>query len=49
MIRHANFQVEGGIDFNGAEVDPETGKLCVYKEMELDTLEKEPVLECRHT
>ena len=43
------FQVEGGIDFNGAELDPETGKFCVYKEMEVEALDKKPVLQCTHS
>ena len=41
-------EVLGGIDFSQAEFDPESGKRCVDKEIEVDTLTKKPVLECTH-
>lgn len=41
-------EVLGGIDFSQAEVDPESGKRCVDKEVEVDSLTKEPRLQCTH-
>merc|ERR1719309_1040030 len=41
-------EIEGGIDFSLAELDEETGKMCVVEEVEVDTLEKEPLLQCTH-
>merc|ERR1711962_977857 len=41
-------EIEGGIDFSLAELDEETGKMCVVEEVEVDTLEKEPILTCTH-
>ena len=41
-------EVLGGIDFSQAEVDPVSGKRCVDKEVEVDTLTKEPRLQCTH-
>ncbi len=41
-------QVQGGVDFSAAELDPDTGLMCVFKEIQVDTLEKEPILECTH-
>ena len=40
--------VQGGIDFSNAQIDPETGKRCVIKEETVESLEKEPILECNH-
>ena len=39
--------VPGGIDFSQG-VRKEDGRLCVMKEIEVDTLVKDPVLECTH-
>ena len=36
------------IDFSNAVFDEETGKRCVIKEEEVQSLEKEPILECTH-
>ena len=41
-------EVMGGIDFSQAEFDEESGKRCILKEVEVDTLNKEPILECTH-
>jgi len=41
-------EVQGGVDFSTAELDPSTGLMCVFKEIEVDSLEKEPILECTH-
>ena len=41
-------EVEGGVDFSQAKRDPESGKLCVLEEKEVDTLLKKPILECTH-
>ena len=40
--------VMGGIDFSQAEFDEESGKRCILKEVEVDSLNKEPILECTH-
>jgi len=40
--------VQGGVDFSGCEEDPETGLCCVDKEETVQTIEKEPILECTH-
>ena len=42
------FEVEGGVDFSLAKRDPESGKLCVLEEKEVDTMLKKPILECTH-
>ena len=36
------------MDFSQAKRDPESGKLCVLEEKEVDTLLKKPILECTH-
>ena len=41
-------EVMGGIDFSQAEFDEESGKRCILKEVEVDSLTKEPILECTH-
>jgi len=40
--------VSGGVDFSGCQEDPETGLCCVDKEETVQTIEKEPILECTH-
>jgi len=40
--------IQGGIDFSGCVEDPETGLCCVEKEEVIQTLEKDPILECTH-
>jgi len=40
--------VQGGIDFSGCQNDPETGLCCVEKEETVQTIEKDPILECTH-
>jgi len=37
-----------GVDFSNAIFDEESGKRCVIKEESISTLEKNPVLECKH-
>ncbi len=46
--RGASTGVTGGIDFSNAVFDQETGKRCVIKEDEVESIEKEPILECNH-
>ena len=41
-------QNTGVIDFSGATLDEETGRMCVIKEEEIQSLVKEPILECTH-
>ena len=41
-------KVQGGIDFSSAEFDEESGKMCILKEVEVDTLKKNPILQCTH-
>ena len=41
-------EVKGGIDFSSAEFDEESGKMCILKDVEVDTLKKEPILQCTH-
>ena len=41
-------EVEGGIDFTAAVFDEETGKRCILKEEQIDTVTKKPVMECTH-
>ena len=41
-------EVEGGIDFTNAEFDEESGKRCFMEEVEVDTITKQPVMECTH-
>jgi len=37
-----------GVDFSGCEEDPETGFCCVEKEECVNSLQKDPILECTH-
>ena len=39
--------VPGGVDFSNCQTD-ETGMCCVYKESTVQSIQKEPVLECNH-
>ena len=41
-------EVQGGIDFSNAEFDEESGKMCILKNVKVDTLKKEPILQCTH-
>ena len=40
--------VKGGIDFSNATFDEETGRQCIFTTEQVDTIEKEPILECTH-
>jgi len=40
--------VQGGIDFSNCQQDPETGLCCIDKEETVQTLQKDPILECTH-
>ena len=40
--------IQGGIDFSGCQQDPDTGLCCVEKEETVQTLQKDPILECTH-
>jgi len=42
------FSPKGGIDFDGCENDPDTGRCCITKEKQISTLKKDPILECTH-
>ena len=41
-------EVQGGIDFSEAKFDENSGKMCILKNVEVDTLDKEPLLQCTH-
>ena len=43
-----SFKPSGKINFDGCDVDPDTGLCCVLKEDKITTLEKDPILECTH-
>ncbi len=48
-LRRRGRQVQGAsVDFSNAVLDPESGKQCVLKEDEVESLQKEPILECQH-
>ena len=40
--------VEGGLDFSNAVFDEEMGKRCIVKQEEIETIERNPILECKH-
>ena len=40
--------VQGGLDFSDAVFDAELGKRCIVKEEKLETVERTPILECKH-
>ena len=40
--------IEGGLDFSNAVFDEEMGKRCIVKQEEIETVERNPVLECNH-
>ena len=40
--------IAGGLDFRTAVYDEETGKKCILKMEEMDTVEKVPILHCTH-
>ena len=42
------FDVPGGLDFSNAVFNEKLGKLCMEKEEEIESIEKNPVLECSH-
>ena len=41
-------KVQGGIDFTGCQNDPKTGFCCIEKDEEITSLQKDPILECKH-
>ena len=41
-------EVKGGVDFTDAVFDEESGRRCIKREVEVDTMNKQPVLECTH-
>merc|ERR1712012_107751 len=41
-------EIQGGVDFSGCVDDPETGLCCVEKEETVQTIQKDPILECTH-
>jgi hypothetical protein len=40
--------VQGGVDFSSCQNDPDTGLCCVEKLESIQTVEKDPILECTH-
>jgi hypothetical protein len=40
--------VQGGVDFSGCQNDPDTGLCCVEKLETIQSVEKDPILECTH-
>jgi hypothetical protein len=40
--------IQGGIDFRDAVFDEEMGKRCILKQEVIETIEKSPILECKH-
>ena len=43
-----SFTPSEGVDFSGCTTDPDSGLCCLMKEEEIQTLEKDPILECTH-
>ena len=39
-------EVPGGLDFAGAKMDPELGKMCILREDLVQTVERQPRLHC---
>ena len=46
--RGRKFTPSKGVDFSGCTQDPDSGMCCVMKDEEIQTLEKDPILECTH-
>ena len=44
----SSFTPSEGVDFSGCTKDPQSGMCCLMKEEEIQTLEKDPILECTH-
>ena len=40
--------IERGLDFSNAVFDEEMGKRCIVKEEHIDSVERSPILECKH-
>ena len=40
--------VKGGLDFGNAVFDEKMGKRCIVKQEEIETIERSPILECKH-
>ena len=40
--------IQGGLDFQDAVFDEETGKRCIVKQEKIETIERSPILECTH-
>jgi hypothetical protein len=47
LARQAGQAVPGGVDFSQATRQPD-GRMCVIKEAKVETLSKDPILECKH-
>ena len=41
-------QVKGGLDFTNALYDTATGRGCIEKEEEIESVERAPILQCNH-
>ena len=41
-------EVVGGLDFSKATFDAKSGKKCVLRNVEVDSLSKRPILQCKH-
>ncbi|XP_040565797.1 uncharacterized protein [Lepeophtheirus salmonis] len=46
--RQGNSLVSGAVDFSGCQNDPETGLCCVEKQETIQSIQKDPILECTH-
>ena len=40
--------VQGGVDFSSCQPDPDSGLCCVEKLETIQSVEKDPILECTH-
>ena len=40
--------IQGGLDFSNAIFDEKIGKRCIVKQEEIETIERSPILECKH-
>ena len=47
-LASSSFTPSEGVDFSGCTTDPDSGLCCLMKEEEIQTLEKDPILECTH-
>jgi hypothetical protein len=43
-----NSGIQGGVDFSNCQNDPDTGLCCIDKEETVQSIQKDPILECTH-